>query len=57
MPNQLDKEALKEATKEAIQEWLDKQFILLGKWTLGGLCSAGLAVLAYTLLSSQGWHK
>lgn len=57
MPNQVDKAMLKEALKEAIQEWLDKQFILLGKWTLGGVCSAGLAVLAYVWLSSQGWHK
>lgn len=56
MPN-IDKDAQKELIKEAISEWLDKQFIKLGKWTLGGVCSAGLAVIAYLLLTSQGWHK
>ena len=50
-------EAEKELIKEAISEWLDKQFATLGKWTLAGLCSAGLAVIAYLLLTSQGWHK
>lgn len=50
-------DAQKELIKEAITEWLDSQFMKLGKWTLGGLCSAGLAVLAYLLLTSQGWHK
>jgi hypothetical protein len=56
MPD-IDKDAQKEVIKEAISEWLDKQFATLGKWTLGGLCSAGLAVLAYMLLTQQGWHK
>jgi hypothetical protein len=31
------KELHKEAIKEAIAEWLDKQFIVLGKWTLKGI--------------------
>ena len=28
-----------------IQEWLDKQFATLGKWTLGGAASAGVAAI------------
>jgi len=56
MPD-FDNEAKKELIKEAISEWLDKQFATLGKWTLGGICSAALAVLVYLLLTSQGWHK
>jgi hypothetical protein len=56
MPD-IDKNIQKEAVKEALQEWLDKQFAMLGKWTLGGICSIGLAVLVYLWLSSQGWHK
>ncbi|WP_156396880.1 hypothetical protein [Noviherbaspirillum sp. Root189] len=56
MPN-IDKDLQKEILKEAISEWLDKQFATLGKWTLGGICSAGLAALVVWMLSTQGWHK
>jgi hypothetical protein len=47
----------KEAVKEALQEWLDKQFATLGKWTLGGLMSMGFAVLVYLYLAQNGWTK
>lgn len=49
------KELHKEAIKEAISEWLDKQFISLGKWTLKGLCAMGLAVLVYLWAAAHGW--
>lgn len=52
MPN--DKE-YKAALKEALQEWLDKQFALFGKWTLAGLLSAALAGAVY--LAIHGWAK
>jgi len=45
----------KEAIKEAIGEWLDKQFILVGKWTLRGLASAGLGLFLYTYAAAHGW--
>ena len=45
-----------EAIKEAIQEWLDKQFIVLGKWTLKGLSAMGLAALVYLWAASHGWN-
>lgn len=47
----------KELIKEAISEWLDKQFATFGKWTLGGIASAAVAALGYFVLTSQGWHK
>ena len=47
----------KELVKEAVSEWLDKQFLTLGKWTFGGLASAAVAALGYLILTSQGWHK
>lgn len=56
MPD-IDNDAQKALIKEAISEWLDKQFATLGKWTMGGICSMGLAALTYWFLSSQGWHK
>ncbi|BBB65923.1 hypothetical protein UNDYM_1670 [Undibacterium sp. YM2] len=56
MPN-MDKEAEKEILKEALQEWLDKQFALFGKWTLAGLFALAFSGLVYLALSGQGWHK
>jgi hypothetical protein len=49
------KEIHKQAIKEAISEWLDKQFIALGKWTLKGLSAMGLAALVYLWAASHGW--
>lgn len=49
------KEIQKQAIKEAISEWLDKQFIVLGKWTLKGISSMGLAVLVYLWAAAHGW--
>jgi hypothetical protein len=56
MPH-IDRNVQKEAVKEALQEWLDKQFATLGKWTLGGLMSMGFAVLVYLYLAQNGWTK
>lgn len=50
-------EAKKELIKQAISEWLDKQFATLGKWTLAGLASAGVAGVGYFILTIGGWHK
>jgi hypothetical protein len=50
------KEIHKAAIKEAISEWLDKQFIVLGKWTLKGLSAMGLAALVYMWAAAHGWH-
>ena len=47
----------KEVVKEAIQEWLDKQFAVFGKWALGSIFAAIVAGFAYVWLLSQGWHK
>ncbi len=54
---EIDSEAKKELIKEAISEWLDKQFATLGKWTLAGAASAGVAALGYWILTNNGWHK
>lgn len=56
-PSEYKKRQEKEAIKEAISEWLDKQFATLGKWTFGGIASAAVAALGYLILTSQGWHK
>lgn len=50
------KELHKEAIKEAISEWLDKQFTTLGKLTLKGIASLGLAALFYIWAAAHGWN-
>lgn len=54
---EFEAEEQKRIIKEAINEWLDKQFTKLGKWTLGGICSMGLAAITYWFLTSSGWHR
>ena len=49
------KQLHKEAIKEAINEWLDKQYILFGKWTIRGLASGGLVILLYGYVAAHGW--
>lgn len=43
--------------KEAINEWLNEKYVLLGKWTLGGLIATAVAVIGYLALIEAGWHK
>lgn len=47
----------KEIVKEAIEEWLDKQFAKFGKWSLTGIALMVLAWAFYGWLAMQGWHK
>lgn len=53
----LTEEEQKRVIKEALQEWLDKQFALFGKWTLAGIISLALAGGLYLWLISSGWHR
>lgn len=45
----------KRIVKEAISEWLDAKFAVLGRWSLGGIAAAALALLAYLLMVKAGW--
>jgi hypothetical protein len=53
----LDQDAVKDALKEGLHEWLDEKFAAFGKWSLGGLAAAGLAGLVYLAMTGAGWHK
>lgn len=46
----------KEALKEALKEWMDEKFAAFGKWSLGAISVAALGLLAYLLLTINGWH-
>ena len=45
----------KEVMKEAIQEWLDSKFALLGKWSAGAITAAALVSIVYFILAWNGW--
>jgi hypothetical protein len=45
----------KDAVKEALKEWLDEKFLMVGKYTVNGILAAGLAALVYFILVNQGW--
>lgn len=53
--DQLTKAEAKAAMKEALNEWLDKQFASFGKWTMSGLASAAIAGLAYAYSKTHGF--
>lgn len=55
--SKLRKSEMKAVVKEAIKEWLDEQAMLIGKWSFRFILMSALGVLAYFILTSQGWHK
>lgn len=55
MPIDLDNEEKKRIVKEALQEWLDKQFAQVGRWTVRGLVSIGLGYAVYWYLTAHGF--
>ena len=57
MPDDIEKAVFKEALKEAINEWLDKKFTELGKWTLKGITALAFSALIYATLITHGWRK
>lgn len=56
MPTQLSPEEQKEMFKQAMKEWIDDKYILLGKFTLGMLATLGLGAFTYFVLSMSGWR-
>ena len=50
----LSKAEQKEVVKEAIQEWLDMQFVKFGKYSLVGAVSMAFAMLLYLYLVAHG---
>jgi hypothetical protein len=51
----MDKNELKQVTKEALKEWLDEKFIVFGKWTITTVLAAALAALTYFILWANNW--
>jgi hypothetical protein len=49
------KEIQTQAIKEALEEWLDKQFTSFGKWSLKGIVALALAGLVYFWAITHGW--
>ena len=55
MPIEPQNEAMKDALKEGLREWLDDQFAEFGKWTLRAAIAALLAGVVWLALVSSGW--
>jgi len=51
------KEIIKQAFREAIQEWLDKQFAAFGRWTFYGILSVALSIVAYVWFHLGFWKN
>jgi hypothetical protein len=47
----------KAALKAALKEWLDEKFSQFGKWSAGAIAAAALGVLAWLMLTANGWHR
>ncbi len=44
-----NRELVKEALKEGISEWMDKQYAKVGRWTLGALGVVVLGAVIYVI--------
>ena len=51
------KNLMEEAVKEALAEWLDKQFQTFGKWSLMTLVAFLLVGLTYMIFWVNGWRQ
>jgi hypothetical protein len=54
----LTKDEAKEALKEAVNEWLEKQWAIFGKWSAAGVLSLAIAAMAHaTHFSLKGFFE
>jgi len=51
----MNPEDYKKAVKEALREWLDEKYALLGKWAVRSFIASLLALIAYLILVKSGW--
>lgn len=47
----------KDVVKEALKEWLDEKFMLVGKWTVTSALALLMAALVYFVLTYHGWKQ
>ena len=55
MPIDPNSQAVKDALKEGLQEWLDGIFSEFGKWTMRGIAAMVIAGFVYLALLANGW--
>jgi hypothetical protein len=55
LPEKEAKLLFKEAAKEAIKEWADDKYALVGKWTVSALIVALVAAMCWFVLTMNGW--
>lgn len=57
MNQELDKNIIKAAIREAATDWLDQRFKMVGKWTLAGLGAALFTVFVKLMVGGEHWPK
>lgn len=50
-------EELKEAVKEAIHDWMDEKYAMIGRWTTNLVVMGLVAGALYLALIADGWVK
>lgn len=45
----------KEVIKQAIDEWLERKYAEVGKWTLRGIVALAVGVICYVAATKAGW--
>ena len=52
--NQRDENERKKIVKDAIDEWLEHKYALVGRWTLSGLVAAVVGLIGYYFFVTHG---
>lgn len=52
---ELNKEEQKAMIKEALQEWMEKKYADVGRWSMRGIFIMAIGTLVYIWLGSHGW--
>ena len=52
----IDAEERKRVIHDAINEWLEKKYSDVGRWTMRGIAAAAVATLLYITLWERGWR-
>lgn len=53
MPSNED--AMRNAMKQALKEWLDEKYAEFGRWSLHAILAMALTALTYFILTHNGW--
>lgn len=56
LEDEKQRELFSQLLGEAIDKWLDKQYAVVGKWTLRGLLATAFAAFVYFYFNTKGFR-